>query len=118
MGEKQRYRIINQKSLLTCLEYHTVVEEFRKWYIKTIDNQIATKELQREAFWTEAVAVGTQGWIKKISTILPVRKRDIARVQSVYNQDGFNQHKVSEDNGIYALKGSKRDQSYVTRLKI
>lgn len=116
MGLKKRYLIIERASLLNCMEYHTDAKSFQEWYIKTINSQIEAGNLKREAYWSEAVAVGGKSWIEEISKNLPVRKRDIERIYQ-YIQKSSPKQQLSEEKDIYILKGTKRDQSYLTRLK-
>lgn len=117
MDQRKRYLIIEKESLFKCLEYRTDAESFQKWYIKTLESQIKTNQLKREAFWSEAVAVGGKSWIEEISKNLPVRKRDIEKAAPLYIQQGNDNQQLMEEKEIYILKGSKRDQSYLTRLK-
>lgn len=114
---RERYRIIHKESLLSSLKYATGGgADFPEWYINTLNEKIQAGELQREAFWSEAVAVGGRRWIEEISRILPVRKRDIEKIHSNYTHENVPPQMLSEENELYILKGSKRDRSYITRL--
>ena len=116
MGLKTRYKIINKEALFKSLAYSIDTTSFQNWYINTINKDIGGKVLFREPFWTEAIAVGGCDWIKKISGVLSIRKRDIEKIHSSYTQEKTPSLRVCEERESYVLRGSKRDQSCITRV--
>ena len=65
-GDKKRYRVINTERLRKCLRIEDS-EQFNEWYKRTIDEKLKVLYHVRQAFWTEALAVGDEAWIKRIS---------------------------------------------------
>ncbi|MDD5599763.1 MAG: transposase [Victivallaceae bacterium] len=65
LGEKQRYCIINQKRLLRALDFRVgESSEFKDWYRATLNEKLACISHEREACWSEAIAVGDLKWIE------------------------------------------------------
>lgn len=64
-GDRKRYRIINKVKLLSRLGMQGETVNFRNWYTKTI-NAKSDEYMERRRYWTEALAVGSEGWIRKI----------------------------------------------------
>jgi putative transposase len=116
MGNVERYRIIDEESLMNRLEHPGDIKGFRNWYIDTMNSKIAAREFNREPFWTEAVAVGDREWIELIGEALPARKRNIELVRSKYDQSVSGIEHVFEERSLYILKGSKRDKSFLTKF--
>ena len=64
-GARKRYRIVNKKQLLKKLGMTGEEDKFQQWYMKTI-NAKSKMYLERQKYWTEALAVGDENWINKI----------------------------------------------------
>lgn len=64
-GNKKRNTIVNIQKLLLCLGMSEEKESFLKWYSNTIEAK-ATRFLEREPKWSEALAVGSSDWIDQI----------------------------------------------------
>jgi len=64
--DKARYRIVNVERLMRCLKMaNASVEDLRNWYSRTLTDMLQKEQLKREAFWSEAFAVGSKGWLSK-----------------------------------------------------
>jgi putative transposase len=69
MGLRQRYRLLDLEELASCLEEPTVAA-FRTRYGAMIEDALQRRELQRQPWWTESVAVGSQGFVKEAEDAL------------------------------------------------
>jgi REP-associated tyrosine transposase len=85
-GNKKRNRIINFNKLLKHIGMSTDKERFLKWYNLTIDSK-AKSNMERQRYWTESLAVGSEEWIDKI-------KRKIGKTRIiVIDTKHFKEHK-------------------------
>lgn len=64
-GARQRYRLLDMAELLElhdgCLQ-----ADFQENYRQAIAESIASAELEREAMWTESIAVGSEAFVREI----------------------------------------------------
>ena len=60
---RQRYRILDLERLLSCVGM-SGGDQFVTWYRATVDEQVRRGYLVRERFWSEALAVGNEGWVR------------------------------------------------------
>ena len=74
MGLRKRYCLVDQNRLLAWTG-HTDIEQLREHYKHDLMNRIHHRILQRESQWTDAVAVGTEAFIKSVTDKLPDRRR-------------------------------------------
>ena len=65
LGERQRYRILNIERLQQSLG-GIGERDFRRWYSDTIAERLAAPRMQREAHWTEALAVGSRAFVDQV----------------------------------------------------
>jgi putative transposase len=65
MGERQRYRLLAIDELLAKLGAASL-QEFRAHYCRSIEESITRRELERDAKWTESVAVGSRTYVEKL----------------------------------------------------
>jgi putative transposase len=88
-GRRQRYRIVNMPSLL---KYLGVGDEagFRKWYDTTMKEKLDGISHAREAYWSEAAAVGDSDWLKSAAAEI-----------------GMKRYKVYDEDGISYIRGRK-----------
>lgn len=61
-GVRQRYRIVNIDRLLRCLWIKDEAA-FREWHRQAIERQLECDRLERERYWSTAVAVGDREWL-------------------------------------------------------
>ena len=62
-GLRQRYRIVNRPTLLNRLQMGNW-EAFTRWYKDTLDDLLSRRnELQKQPFWSSAIAVGDKEWL-------------------------------------------------------
>jgi len=74
MGHRKRYCLIDQQKLIAWTG-HTSFALFEKHYEQDVMNRIQHRILNRESQWTDAVAVGTEAFIKSVTDQLPDRRR-------------------------------------------
>lgn len=68
LGTKQRYCIINKSRLLRALGFKvSEFVKFKDWYIATLNTKLACISQERQAYWSEAIAVGDVKWLEKQS---------------------------------------------------
>ncbi|MBU0679163.1 MAG: transposase [Verrucomicrobia bacterium] len=73
VGRKRRNRLIDQKQLVQALGDGTAIEHFRTGYQDMIRTKVELAELQREAYWTEALAVGSTDFTREVGKQIPNR---------------------------------------------
>ena len=74
MGLRKRNRLLDVEKLLWLLRVGEV-EEFRVHLDSNLAETIAKDQLKREAKWTEALAVGSGGFVEQINANLVNRRR-------------------------------------------
>ena len=62
IGQRKRYRIIDQKRLLSRTGFATM-SEFSRYYVDSMEQTLSNGRPERQAWWTEAVAVGSDKFI-------------------------------------------------------
>ena len=80
MGLRQRFRLLDRQRLLEALG-GVRVEDFRRQYEALILERIAKGELKREPGWTEAIAVGSEGYVREMES--GIRGRQQLTIESV-----------------------------------
>ena len=62
LGTRKRYRILNIERL--CESLGGVSErKLRSWYMDAVEQRIVRSHLQREAIWTDSLAVGSEAFV-------------------------------------------------------
>jgi len=68
-GHRKRYRVLSVESLCEALGFDSV-EELHARYREGIARRLAAGELARERCWTEALAVGSKGFVERMARSL------------------------------------------------
>ena len=71
-GKRSRYCIIDMERLYETLGVNK--EEFPLVYDDLIKQKISSDELAREAYWTEALTVGSREFVEKVQMLYPQRR--------------------------------------------
>lgn len=70
-GNRQRYRLVNVEQLIRCIGYDPAmsnhVEEFRSWYQDTLEEKLFETYHAREAYWSEATAIGSESFVGRFT---------------------------------------------------
>ncbi len=74
MGQRKRYCLIDQNRL-TDWTGHIDLQQFRQHYAHDLTEKMQQRYQQRESQWTEAVAVGSEAFVKSVTEKLPSRRR-------------------------------------------
>lgn len=80
-GTRKRYRIVNVKRLLKCLGHEGDPDTFRDWYAATLNQRLETDYHAREAYWSEAFAVGDADWISGLYDEFGFKRKKIRPVE-------------------------------------
>ena len=83
MGKKQRWRIINMRRLLNSLSMDDE-KEFRKWYTLTLEDKLKNEELKRQEFWSKAMAVGDEEWLKSQASLIKTKRFKIVKWEDIH----------------------------------
>lgn len=68
LGERHRYCAINKNKLLRALGFKvSQFAQFQDWYISVLKEKLACISHERQAYWSEAIAVGDAKWLGKQS---------------------------------------------------
>ena len=102
LGFRRRYCVINRKRLLKCLDIPEW-ETFLEWYERTIEQEVASQYHHRQAFWTEALAVGDPKWLESVADRVSTRKR-----KAIVTTDEASTPIIAESGPIYYLTSPDR----------
>ncbi len=106
IGQRQRYRIINRDRLLRCLQVEND-SQFSHWYLNTLEEKLCQKHRVRESIWSEAMAIGSENWIKTLTSGLLG-----ARIIRYPPQLHDSHCQVNEPPQMYGLHISKREKEH------
>ena len=84
-GEKRGDLIVNRRMLLNRLGMIGREKDFLKWYLRTIEAK-TDAYLERQAYWTEALAVGEEQWVVGIKGSIGKNRLKIVKIAK---SDGF-----------------------------
>jgi len=89
-GDRKRYRIINRERLIKCMSIESF-EEFEKWHRLILEEKLKNRELRKEAYWSQSIALGYSEWLASIAL-----------------KSGLKRYKIKEENPyISYLMGEK-----------
>jgi putative transposase len=74
IGNRARYRLLDFDRLLGSLDVASF-GEYRALQEQGIEEAIRQRELKRQAEWTDALAVGNQAFVERVSGIYEARKK-------------------------------------------
>ena len=74
VGERKRYRLLNTGRLVELLEVKNI-ESLAEFHRQRIDEAIKNQCLNREAVWTESIAVGSKEFLEGIIFVNKRRKK-------------------------------------------
>ncbi len=72
-GQRKRYRIVDRERLLDRTGFSTM-DEFARFYMESIEQALAGGRSERQAWWTEAVAVGNEDFINDAAQACTYRR--------------------------------------------
>ena len=73
-GLRERYRLIDTERILEIFGGVSLVD-FRRHYEALIQDRIAREEFQREAQWTQSIAVGSEAFVRGIADRIEGRQQ-------------------------------------------
>jgi len=85
LRQKKRNNLIDINCLLELIEMKSR-EEFTSFYTELIDRSIAHGSLKRESQWTEAIAVGSEGYVDRVHAQLGLNSN---RTKIIETDEGF-----------------------------
>lgn len=81
VGLRRRYRILDREALAEALAPGRGWDDVSKHYAETVHDALRGQRLQREACWTESLAVGGKAFIDRMSSCIPNRM-EVQRVEA------------------------------------
>lgn len=105
---RKRYRLIDTVRLMESLSIDDS-EDLVRCYSDGIKEQIARKQLTRQAHWTESLAVGSKQFIDKARTQYPHRRR-FAETRVPGPSDG-NLWTIRESRAAYTVSSGAKMQA-------
>jgi hypothetical protein len=102
IGSRKRYRVIDMKRLLNCLMIENL-DNFQRWYKLTLAEKMASSKHAREAYWTEAFAVGDSDWVKEVYGKFKFKRKKIIQANKI--DESLEIPMVSEVQSIYYIEG-------------
>ncbi len=97
-GLRKRYRVVNQSRLLKCLGNGNDLKQFRAWYLPTLEQVLNQSYHAREAYWSEAFAVGDSDWLAGVYNEFGFKRKRIRKVE-------FPADSVAEGSEFYYIEG-------------
>jgi len=73
MGERKRYRLVDRDHLATVMGRHPDTPAFRSAYRYEIEQVIKFRAFDRQAKWTESLAIGSEGYVEHMSSLMANR---------------------------------------------
>jgi len=104
LGERTRHTLINMPKMLELVGIGSR-EEFARSYERAIDESLSRGQLHREPHWTEAIAVGSEDYIRGIAAQLSNR----TRLEMAAAADGV--WRVQESDAPFASPASQDPQA-------
>ena len=80
-GKTQRCRIINKAELMNSL-HMSDFDDFKKWYLLTLNDKLENIASSKEAFWSRAIAVGDEDWLNEEAPNMGVKRFKIFTVNN------------------------------------
>jgi putative transposase len=80
-GKRQRCHIVNMKRLLKCLGMRDE-EMFRLWHEQLLLDKLSEKQLQREEYWSNSVAVGERDWLEQLIKGQKLKRQKVVEAKS------------------------------------
>jgi putative transposase len=74
-GLRNRYRVIDRKSLADALAPGRAWPQIAEHYVETVQGLLRSERLLREACWTESLAVGGEGFVQRIGARIANRMK-------------------------------------------
>jgi putative transposase len=74
MGTRQRFRILDLDRVLSLLGGINI-SEFREHYEWLVKERIAKDQMKRESQWTEAIAVGSESFVREMAARITGRQK-------------------------------------------
>jgi putative transposase len=109
-GTRQRYRLLNLGRLLRCLGHMDEdPEAFRAWYVDTLTEKLAAGVQGREAYWTEAFAVGNRGWVEDIYERFGFQRKKVLAASTpafqAYPDSDTSGAELADGDAVYYIEG-------------
>ncbi len=99
VNDRKRYRIVNQNRLQKCLRVTEDAKSFNDWYKSTLAEKTENIYRVREAYWTEAYAIGDKNWLMDIYKTLGFKNKKIIPLPQVENSE------LHESQSSYLIEG-------------
>jgi len=101
INARKRYRIINQRRLLQCLQIGGDPVSFMDWYRRTLEEKVKSIYRVRESYWTEAYAIGDEKWLKGIYKAFGFKNKKILQ----QNHTTPEKSELYEEQSSYFIEG-------------
>ncbi len=92
-GVRRRYRIVNMERLLKCLWIKDEAA-FREWHRQAIEKQLTRDKLERERYWSTAVAVGDPEWLAEYVAEKKLKRHRIIEADNAHYLQGAGDLKL------------------------
>jgi putative transposase len=97
-GERKRYRVNDLEALLESIGDGMTLEGFRENYRHSIEDRLASGNLQREPKWSESLAVGSRPFVETVEESLKNRRA----VDLIAPKEGQEDWVLKETRPAYA----------------
>jgi putative transposase len=104
-GSRKRYRLIDQDHFERAFGSRPDDPRFQADYAACVEQKMATKSLDREPFWSDSLAVGSESYLNEVELTI-ARRRRIKRMEPVEPSAGWV---LKETPSSYRAGGSSRE---------
>ena len=100
LGEPLKFGLINEAALMELLKMKSL-SELRASYSAWIESRLEKGSIEREAVWTENVAVGSEAFVRRAAKNLGIRATGKEIVNELDREHGSETWMLREDKGFY-----------------
>ena len=87
-GVRKRYRLIDHNHFEMVFGSRPDNPSFQAAYKACVEQKIASKSLNREACWSESLAVGSERYLNEVETMIS-RRRKVQTIEPASSSEGW-----------------------------
>jgi len=100
LGKPLKFRLIDEPSLMELMKMNSL-DELRSSYSAWIDSRLEKGNMEREAKWTESVAVGSEAFVKRAVKKLGIRATGKEIIKEPDRENESDTRLLREEKGLY-----------------
>jgi putative transposase len=100
LGKPLKFGLIDEAALMELLKMNSL-DELRASYSAWIESRIEKGNMEREAIWTESVAVGSEAFVRRAANNLGIRATGKEIINEPDRENGSDTWLLQEEKGLY-----------------